>query len=205
MALRPEALEKLLTALRTLPSVGPKMSERLAYHILKSSEEEVRALTQSVLEAYEKVRPCSDCGNWDESNPCRVCSDPERDPELLCVVENPQDLASMIRVRGFKGMFHVLGGALSPLDGVGPQDLRIDPLIKRLEQGTIREVVIALNPDMEGESTAQFLARQIQALETANGPIKVTRLAQGMPAGGELEYMDEVTLLRAFEGRRNLV
>ena len=210
MISRPELLEKLLSMLRTLPSVGPKMSERMAFHLLRSSDEDVRILTETIREAHEKVRPCGNCGYWDDADPCRICRDPSRDPGLLCVVETPQDLIAMSRIRDFRGMYHVLGGALSPLEGVGPQDLRIEPLLRRLEGGQIREVVLAINPDIEGETTAQYLAKQIETLslrlqsDSGHPGIKVTRLAQGLPAGGELEYMDEMTLTRAFEGRRDL-
>jgi recombination protein RecR len=164
MISRPELLDQLLAALRTLPSVGPKMSERMAFHLLKLSEEEMQVLISILRETHEKVRPCGICGYWDDSNPCRICSDDSRDPRLLCVVETPQDLVAMSRIRDFRGFYHVLGGALSPLEGVGPQDLRIEPLMRRLEEGLIREVVLGINPDIEGETTAQYLARQIGQL-----------------------------------------
>ncbi len=210
MIVRPEALEKLLSILRTLPSVGPKMSERIALYLLKRPEEEIRDLIQTITETYQKVRPCPQCGYWDDSSPCRVCQDSSRDDSTVCVVENPQDLVAMSRVSDYNGLYHVLGGALSPLDGIGPQDLRIEPLIERLKEGKVREVILALSADIEGESTSQYLVRQIQAMnQKSNGengsiPVRVTRLAQGMPAGGELEYMDELTLLHALEGRREV-
>ncbi len=209
MIVRPEALEKLLSLLRSLPSVGPKMSERIALHLLKRPEEEIRDLIQTIQETYQKVRPCPQCGYWDDSSPCRVCQDSSRDEGLVCVVEGPQDLIAMSRVGDYNGLYHVLGGALSPLEGVGPQDLRIDPLLDRLKEGKVREVILALSADIEGESTAQYLTRQIHAINQKNGEngpaaVRITRLAQGMPAGGELEYMDELTLLRALEGRREV-
>jgi recombination protein RecR len=211
MVSRPESLENLLNILRTLPSVGPKMSERIAFYILKAPEEEVRQLVETIQETYQKVRPCPICGYWDDTTPCRICQDLSRDPATVCVVESPQDLIAMSRIRGFRGLYHVLGGALSPLDGVGPQDLRIDALMKRLEEQVVREVILALNPDIEGETTSQYLAKQISILSqklenhtTQPRVIKVTRLAQGLPAGGELEYMDEMTLMRAFDGRNTL-
>lgn len=200
---RPELLEKLLAILRSLPSVGPKMSERIAFHILKMSQEQIDDFVQTLENTYKEVRPCTICGYWDDRTPCRICQDTLRDASTLCVVENSQDLVSLSRLRNFNWSFHVLGGALSPLDGVGPQDLRIRSLLKRLEDGTVHEVILALNPDMEGETTSQYLAKQIQTLTKKKSIIKVTRLAQGMPVGGELEYMDEMTLVRAFEGRRD--
>ncbi|MBI2119721.1 MAG: recombination protein RecR [Elusimicrobia bacterium] len=212
MISRPEILDKLFQVLRSLPSVGPKMSERIAFYLLNSSEEQIKDFLGTVQEAYEKVRPCSICGYWDDCSPCRICQDSSRDKTLLCVVETPQDLVAMSRIRNFEGYYHVLGGALSPLDGIGPQDLRIMPLMKRLETGEFKEIVLALNPDTEGETTVHYLIKQIQALYEklkAENPeksleIKMTRLAQGLPAGGELEYMDEITLMRAFNGRCSL-
>lgn len=205
---RPPVLEKLLTILRSLPSIGPKMSERIAFRILRMSREEMEAFTRTLKEAHEQVRPCPTCGHWDDSSPCGVCRDPARDKGVLCVVENSQDVQAVGRIKDFKGVYHVLGGVLSPLEGIGPQDLQIGSLLRRLEGEPIREVILALNSDMEGETTAQYLAKQISAVSQkvqGNGRpegIKVTRPAQGLPAGGELEYMDELTLSRAFEGRR---
>lgn len=211
MIARPPSLEKLLSILRTLPSVGPKMSERIAFHLLRCTEQDIRDLIETLREAYDGVKACSICGYWDDATPCRICRDSSRDPSMLCVVESPQDLIAMSRIRNFSGFYHVLGGALSPLDGIGPQDLRVDALLKRLEEGKVKEVILALNPDVEGETTCQYLAKQIDALSQrlsgrhpGNGasPIKITRLAQGLPAGGELEYMDEMTLMRALDGRK---
>lgn len=204
MISRPEKLEKLLSILRMLPSVGPKMSERIAFYILKMSDSQIEEFVKTLEETHSRVRPCEICGYWDDASPCRVCADPERDRALICVVESSQDLVAVSRVRNFNGTYHVLGGTLSPLDGIGPQDLRIEPLLNRLAQGTVSEVILALNPDMEGETTADYLAKQIQSLsQRMEMKIKVTRLAQGIPAGGELEFTDELTLMRAFEGRRD--
>ncbi|MBI2915924.1 MAG: recombination protein RecR [Elusimicrobia bacterium] len=214
MIRRPETLEKLLEIFRSFPAVGPKMSERIAFYLLRSGEDKIKEVLKTIEEAYYKVRPCSICGYWDDISPCRICQDSDRDQSLLCVVESPQDLVAMSRVKNFRGLYHVLGGALSPLEGVGPKDLRIDLLLKRLEEGHFREVLLALNPDIEGETTVQYLVQQIQFIskklreQGSNGnrsEIKVTRLAQGLPAGGELEYMDETTLLRAFDGRKSLI
>lgn len=213
MLARPNPLEKLLSILRTLPSVGPKMSERIAFYLLKMSEPQINELVKAIQETCRQVHPCSVCGYLDDRSPCRICSDLSRDQSLLCVIENSQDLVAMSRIKNFNGVYHVLGGALSPLDGIGPQDLRIDALMQRLAQATVREVILALNPDMEGETTADYLIKQIQQCSEKlrqNEPnrkefkIKVTRLAQGLPAGSELEYADELTLLRAFEGRKEL-
>lgn len=213
MISRPEPLEKFLSLLRLLPTVGPKMSERIAFHLLKMNETQIQDFIQCIQDAYDQVRPCSVCGYWDDSNPCRICSDPGRDHGVVCVIETSQDLIAVSKVRDFKGVYHVLGGALSPLEGVGPQDLRISHLLDRLSEGRIKEVILALNPDMEGESTADYLAKQIRQVWAQNssrngqeeGEIKITRLAQGIPAGGELEYTDELTLMRAFEGRKEVV
>ncbi len=208
MIARPPSLEKLLEILRTLPSVGPKMSERMAYHILRMSEDQIHAFIETLEQTHKEVRPCPICGHWDDRSPCRVCRDESRDKTVLCVVENSQDVQAVSRIKGYNGIYHVLGGALSPLEGVGPQDLQIEALLKRLAEEPIQEVILALNSDMEGETTAQYLAKQIQTLSKkflGNGrpnEIKITRPAQGLPAGGELEYMDEMTLTHAFQGRR---
>lgn len=208
---RPQSLEKLLNLLRALPSVGPKMSERIAFHLLKFPSEKMEDFLATIRETFEQVKPCELCGYWDDATPCRICRDSSRDPSVLCVVETPQDLIAMSRIKNYNGLYHVLGGALSPLDGIGPQDLRTRPLLEHLGTGTVKEVLLALNPDIEGETTSQYLTKQIQFLVQKlkeegklelSFEIRVTRLAQGLPAGGELEYMDEVTLMRAFDGRR---
>ncbi|OGR83282.1 MAG: recombination protein RecR [Elusimicrobia bacterium RIFCSPLOWO2_01_FULL_54_10] len=196
---RPESFEKLLSILRTLPSVGPKMSERMAFRILRMPENEIREFINVLQAAHREVRPCQICGHWDDSSPCQVCRDPDRDRAVLCVVENSQDVQAVSRIKDFHGLYHVLGGALSPLEGIGPQDLQIASLLKRLRDENITEVILALNSDIEGETTAQYLIKQIALIPK---DIKITRPAQGLPAGGELEYMDELTLSRAFGGRR---
>ena len=208
MIVRPPSLEKLLEILRSLPQIGPKMSERIAFHILKLPEEKIKEMVDTLQTAHAEVRPCPICGHWDDASPCRVCQDPARDKSVLCVVENSQDVQAVGRIRDFNGIYHVLGGVLSPLEGIGPQDIQIASLMRRLEGEPIVEVILALNSDVEGETTAQYLAKQITFLSLriqGNGRpegIKITRPAQGLPAGGELEYMDELTLTRAFEGRR---
>ena len=210
MISRPPSFEKLLSFLKTLPSVGPKMSERIAFHILKMPESEVKDLIATIQETYKEVRPCPVCGHWDDSSPCRICSDDSRDKTILCVVENSQDIAAISRVKNFNGTYHVLGGSLSPLEGIGPQDIQIQSLMKRIESEPIHEVILALNSDIEGETTVQYLTKLIQSLSQnllTNGRkngIRITRPAQGLPAGGELEYMDEITLAHAFQGRRDI-
>ena len=199
---RPPSLEKLLEYLRKLPSVGPKMSERIAFHILKMKEDEIQNFIETIRETYKEVRPCAICGHWDDDSPCRICQDSSRNRTILCVVESSQDILALSRVRNFNGVYHVLGGTLSPLEGVGPQDLQIDSLMRRLETEPIREVILALNSDMEGETTAQYLAKQISS--AAKNGVKISRPARGLPAGGELEYMDEVTLMHALEGRKEV-
>jgi recombination protein RecR len=185
------------------------MSERIAFHILRMQENDIQNFVGTVQDAWDKVKPCETCGYWDDVSPCRICGDSARDHAVVCVVETSQDLVAVSRVRNFNGVYHVLGGALSPLDGVGPQDLKINSLLQRISEGGIREIILALNPDMEGESTSDYISKKIRSWAAGqNGAqmfeIKVTRLAQGLPAGSELEYADEMTLLRAFEGRREM-
>jgi recombination protein RecR len=186
------------------------MSERIAYHILKLQESEMREFVETIEQTYSEMKPCPVCGHWDNSSPCRICQDSSRDKTILCVVENSQDILAISRIKNFNGVYHVLGGTLSPLDGIGPEDIQINSLMNRIETEPVREVILALNSDIEGETTAQYLARQIQNLSRKarnngrkNG-IRVTRPAQGLPAGGELEYMDEITLTHAFQGRRDV-
>ena len=206
MIARPESLEKLLAVLRALPSVGPRMSERIAFHILKWPQEQVDSFMETILTAHSKVHPCSTCGYLDDADPCRICSDSARDRGLVCVVEETKDVIALSRVRNYSGVFHVLGGALSPLDGVGPQDLRILDLFNRIESGTVRELILALSTDMEGETTGDFIAKQLQLRapqdsigSNRHGAVKVSRLAPGLPAGVELEFADEITLSQARE------
>ena len=191
-------LTKLIEHLRSLPGIGSKSASRLAYYILDMDEQKVKALANAMLEAKEKIGYCSVCGNFTESDPCRICGDLQRDTTTICVVEQPRDVAAVERARDYKGMYHVLHGSLSPMDGVGPDELRIRELLARL-QSDVCEVIMATDPDVEGEATAMYLARLIKPLG-----IKVTRLAHGLPMGGDLEYADEITLAKAVENRREL-
>jgi recombination protein RecR len=195
----PDLLAKLVDELSRLPTVGPKTAQRLAFHILRMDDAAVRALAQAIVDAKEQIRPCSICFKLTDSDPCAICSSPTRDPSVICVVEDPRDVVAMERTREFRGRYHVLQGAISPLDGVGPDDLRIRELLERLHAGGVREVVVATNPRVEGDATALYLARLIRPLG-----IRVTRIARGLPVGGDLEYADEVTLAQALEGRREL-
>ncbi|ACV07552.1 recombination protein RecR [Kytococcus sedentarius] len=191
------AVQDLIDELNRLPGVGPKSAQRIAFHVLAADAEDVQRLATALQVVKEKVRFCATCGNVAEAEECRICLDPQRDGTAICVVEEPRDVQAIERTREFRGRYHVLGGAISPLDGIGPDDLRIAQLMQRLGDGEVTEVIIATDPNMEGEATATYLSRMLQVLE-----IKVSRLASGLPVGGDLEYADEVTLGRAFEGRR---
>jgi recombination protein RecR len=191
-------IERVIAELSKLPSIGRKTAQRLAFHLVKASAAEVAALARAIAELPEKVRPCSTCFNLTEDDPCPVCADPRRDGGVLCVVQEPTNLIALERTGGYRGQYHVLGGALSPLRDIGPDDLRIAELVVRIRTGEFREVILATNPNVEGEATAVYLARLLRPLEVA-----VTRLAQGLPAGSDLEFTDDLTLLRAFEGRRD--
>ena len=177
--------------------MGPKSAQRITFHILQTPKFDVSRLAHLLAEVREKVRFCEVCGNVAEQERCGVCRDPRRSGEVICVVEDAKDVAAIERTREFRGRYHVLGGAISPIDGVGPDDLRITQLVQRLADGTVKEVILATNPNLEGEATATYLSRLLTVLE-----VRVTRLASGLPVGGDLEYADEVTLGRAFEGRR---
>jgi recombination protein RecR len=192
-------VQDLIDELGRLPGVGPKSAQRIAFHILQAEPADVRRLAHALTEVKEKVRFCSICGNVAQDEQCRVCLDPRRDVALLCVVEEPKDVVAIERTREFRGRYHVLGGAISPIDGVGPDDLRIRELLARLADGSVTELILATDPNLEGEATATYLARMVRSLG-----LRVTRLASGLPVGGDLEYADEVTLGRAFEGRRLL-
>ncbi|MBU6245571.1 MAG: recombination mediator RecR [Actinomycetales bacterium] len=192
-------VQDLIDELGRLPGVGPKGAQRIAFHILAADPVDVLRLADALREVKEKVRFCSICGNVAEESECRICRDTRRDLTVLCVVEEPKDVVAIERTREFRGRYHVLGGAISPIDGVGPDDLRIRELMARLADGAIVEVILATDPNLEGEATATYLARLITPLGIA-----VSRLASGLPVGGDLEYADEVTLGRAFEGRRRL-
>lgn len=199
MTIHSKTLQRLISALHRLPGIGPKSAQRLAFHILKSSRAEANELAQAILAAKEKMKSCSVCGNITDNDPCSICDDSTRDGSTICVVEQPQDIFVFEKMGEYKGTYHVLMGALSPLDGVGPDDLKIKELVTRIEQGKIREVIIATNPNVEGEATSTYLSKLIKPLG-----VKVTRLAQGMPMGGDIEYADEVTLAKALEGRREV-
>jgi len=192
-------VQDLIDELGTLPGVGPKGAQRIAFHLLASDPADVRRLSSVLLEVIERVKFCRTCGNVAEQDDCRICRDQRRDPSLICVVEEPKDVAAIEKIREFHGRYHVLGGAISPIDGVGPDDLRIKELMTRLVDGAVTELILATDPNLEGEATAAYLARLLKPLG-----LRVTRPASGLPVGGELEYADEVTLGRAFEGRRLL-
>ncbi|MER3408709.1 MAG: recombination protein RecR [Thermoleophilia bacterium] len=192
------AVDNLVAQLTRLPGVGRRTAQRLAFHLLRASSEEALALAQAIVDVKEKVRFCRACGNLTEEEVCGICLDPRRDRSLVCVVEQPVDLLSIERTGEYRGLYHVLGGALSPLDGVEPSDLRIDELIQRVERDEVEEVVIATNPTMTGEATAAYLADRLR------GKVRITRLASGLPVGSDLEYADEVTLGRALSGRREM-
>ena len=192
-------IQDLIDELGRLPGIGPKSAQRIAFHILAADPTDVLRLADVMREVKEKVRFCIICGNVTEEEQCRICRDTRRDPSLLCVVEEPKDVVAIERTREFRGKYHVLGGAISPIDGIGPDNLRIRELVARLADGTITEVILATDPNLEWEATATYLARMIGPLGVA-----VSRLASGLPVGGDLEYADEVTLGRAFEGRRRM-
>ncbi|MDR1522715.1 MAG: recombination mediator RecR [Endomicrobium sp.] len=192
-------VEKMVDVIKKLPGVGPKMAERLSYHILKMPENEVEKLLDSIQKARQRIKSCSSCYNLSEQDPCPICSDTSREKRILCVVETPQDLIAVGKVKEYNGLYFVLGGALSPLEAVGPKDIRIDKLIKKLKTDNIGEVIIATDTDSKGEITAIYLAEIIKKLN-----IKVTRLGYGLPMGGDIEYADEVTISRAIAGRKEM-
>ncbi len=192
------SVDNLVAQLTKLPGVGTRTAQRLAFHLLQRSQEEALALSTAIKEVKERVRFCSECGNLTEEELCGICRDTRRDHSIICVVEQPADLISLERTHEFRGLYHVLGGALSPLDGVEPEHLRIDELLARVARNGVQEVVLAMNPNMTGEATAAYLADRLR--ERA----RVTRLASGLPVGGDLEYADEVTLGRALSGRREM-
>lgn len=192
-------IAQLIEELTHLPGIGPKTAQRLAFHLISTRKESALNLANAIIEAREKLTYCSVCCNITDVDPCRMCANPEkRDPSIICVVETPRDVPAVERTREFKGLYHVLHGAISPMDGIGPDSLRIKELLRRLT-GDVKEVVLATNPTVEGEATATFLARLIKPMG-----IRVTRMAHGVPVGGDLEYIDEVTLSRALEGRREM-
>ncbi len=192
-------VQNLIDELGRLPGVGPKSAQRIAFHLVGADPADVRRLAAVLIEVTERIRFCRVCGNVAEEEECRICRDPRRDPSVICVVEEPKDVAAIEKIREFRGRYHVLGGAISPIDGIGPEDLRTRELMARLADGGVTELILATDPNLEGEATATYLARLVKPLG-----LRVTRPASGLPVGGDLEYADEVTLGRAFEGRRLL-
>lgn len=195
----PEVLERLMAALGKLPGIGPRSAERIALHIVQTDLEAVRTLVQTIAQARERIQACTVCGALTETQPCLFCSDPRRDPAQVCVVETPVDVIRLDKSGAFRGKYHVLGGRISPINGIGPEDLRIADLERRLAEGVIKEVIVALGSDVEGDATSFYLAKRLAA-----AGVKVTRLAHGLPAGGGLEFADELTLTHALEGRREI-
>jgi recombination protein RecR len=193
------AIEELITELARLPGIGRKTAQRLTFHLLQQSPEQAQRLASVLASVSERVRPCEECGNLTEEQPCAICRDPRRDRTLVCVVEEPSTVGVVERSTDFRGQYHVLGGRLSPLDGIGPEALRIDRLIERVREGGVREVILATNPSMEGEVTATYIQQLLAGMD-----VRVTRLARGLPMGGDLEYVDGVTLAHALVARQAL-
>ncbi|HUM56339.1 MAG TPA: recombination mediator RecR [Bacillota bacterium] len=192
-------LSKLINELSKLPGVGGKTAQRLAFHILSLSEKEAEELASSISEAKKNMKYCSVCGNLTDSDPCSICSDPGRDQKIICVVESPRDVAAMERIKDYRGLYHVLHGSISPMEGIGPDDINLKSLVIRLQGTDTEELILATNPNIEGEATAMYIARLLKP-----SGIKVSRIAHGIPVGGDLEYADEITLLKAVEGRHLL-
>jgi recombination protein RecR len=193
------SFERLLAELEKMPGVGRKTAQRLAFHLLKLPEQEAEALAVAIRDVKRNVKPCSRCFSITESDPCNICSDPKRDQSVLCVVEQPSDVLALEKTADFRGLYHVLMGVISPLEGLSPEDLRIRELLARLRDGTVKEVIVATNPDLEGEATALYLSKLVKPLGA-----RVTRLARGLPVGGDLEYADQMTISRALEGRKEI-
>lgn len=196
---RPRTLNNLIDELCRLPGIGEKTAQRLAFFILRTPKVRTERLARAIVEVKEKIIFCSQCSSITETDPCRICSDPSRDHSLICVVEDPSDVFLIERTGVYKGLYHVLMGALSPLDGIGPEQLKVDALMQRVDQGGVREIICATNPNMEGEATVLYLAKLLKPRG-----IRLTRLAHGLPVGGHLEYADDITLSRSLEGRRDL-
>ena len=192
-------VQELIDEFGRLPGIGPKSAQRIAFHILQTQNFDVSRLSELLIEVREKVRFCEVCGNITQEERCAICRDPRRDQSLICVVEEPKDVVAIERTRQFRGLYHVLGGAISPIDGIGPDDLSIPQLMSRLSSTEVHEVIIATDPNLEGEATAAYLSRLLNSIE-----VPVSRLASGLPVGGDREFADEVTLGRAFEGRQKL-
>lgn len=196
---RPDPLADLIAALQRLPGIGARSAQRLAYHILKTPRDEVDAMCEAVRAVKDRVTYCSECGNITDVDPCVYCTAPDRDARLICVVEQPENVSAIEKTRGFRGRYHVLMGAIAPLQGVGPDDLKIKSLLARVGQGGVDEVILATNPNVEGEATALYLARLLKPLG-----VRVTRIAMGVPVGSDLDYTDEFTMSKAMEGRREI-
>ncbi len=192
-------IQELIDELSRLPGIGPKSAQRLAFHLVKAPPDDAKRLAEAIVHAKERISFCSECGNVAEGERCRVCRDEGRDRATLCVVEEPKDVATIEKAAVIKGRYHVLGGAISPLDGIGPEDLRVQELLDRVERDGVTEVIIATNPNLEGNATAMYVAAMLKPFG-----VTVTRLASGLPVGGDLEYADEVTLSQALEGRREM-
>ena len=199
MSMYSPSIEKLIQSFEKLPSIGNKTAARLAFYMLNASEEETNEFVSSIINAKKNLKYCSKCYNISDTDPCPICGNPKRDPSVICVVEDVRDIIAMERTHEFKGVYHVLHGSISPMNGIGPDDIKIKELLARLMDGTVKEVILATNPRVEGEATAMYLSKLIKPLG-----IKVTRIAHGIPVGGDLEYTDEVTLTKALEGRREL-
>ena len=199
MATYARPVERLITELSKLPSIGPKSAQRIAFHIVRSRPDDAYGLAEALKEVKERIKPCRRCFNLTEAEECEICRDARRDEAVICAVEDPYDIGSIERTGEYRGLYHVLGGALSPLDGVDPDDLRIAELVERVKNEETKEIVVATNPNTTGEATALYIAHEVEDL-----PVRVTALASGLPVGGDLEYADEVTLGRAFAGRREL-
>ena len=199
MSIYTPALQKLIDELGKLPGVGPKSAQRIAFHLIKIPEQDALSLADAIQQAKQKVRFCETCFNMSDEAICEICSDSQRDSSLICVVEEPRDIVALERTREYKGLYHVLQGAINPIDGIGPEQLKIRELLERLKGNTVVEVILCTNPNIEGEATAMYLAKLIEPLG-----IQVSRIASGLPVGGDLEYADELTLGRALEGRRNI-
>ena len=195
----PKPLAKLINELSKLPGIGTKSAQRLAFHILALEDREAEQLAEAIITAKREMKYCSVCGNLTDEDPCAICSDSSRREDVICVVESPRDVMAMERIKEFNGLYHVLHGVISPMEGIGPEDINLKSLIQRLQANDIKELIIATNPNIEGEATAMYIARLIKP-----AGIKVTRIAHGIPVGGDLEYADEVTLLKSLEGRREL-
>ena len=199
MATYARPVERLITELSKLPSIGPRSAQRIAFHVIRGKKDDAIGLAEALKEVKERIKPCRRCFNLTEAEECEICRDTRRDRATICVVEDPYDIGPIERTAEYRGLYHVLGGALSPLDGVEPEDLRIAELVERVREEETKELVIATNPNTTGEATALFIAAEVKDL-----PVRVTALASGLPVGGDLEYADEVTLGRAFAGRREL-